>query len=299
MMLSPLQRQMIKDRMLEQKTKILDSIFTPKGALIVSAVYYIPFAIAHIVQIPFAIADVFAMNSPHFGGVFGAFLLAHVVANLLVAGAANEHFKWAFLILEAILETFILLISRQLLRRAGNSVDSVESWLFFYIPWLVYVNTLLSIARPPYKNWRETRESDLWRQVKDDAAKRTVYEGSKKKSAIRSGGRHSTPVPRRYKYTKVHIDGQEFDKGLLDLVEALVARRGGESISIEDTEYIIMQIRPSYNSHYRHIEKRTIQYIRHKYDWSEASDEHFRSEIRKWAAEKAAITKRTGSFHND
>lgn len=90
------------------------------------------------------------------------------------------------------------------------------------------------------------------------------------------------------------IKGKTYDKALLDAAEKSVQGRGDGRISLSDAKKILGKVKDS--TGYTDIEKRTLQYIRDKFDFTPESDRWFRTEIRKWAAKKssgAAAAKKT------
>ncbi|MEM9074687.1 MAG: hypothetical protein AAGE52_39695 [Myxococcota bacterium] len=82
------------------------------------------------------------------------------------------------------------------------------------------------------------------------------------------------------------IDGKKYDAGIIEAAEKAVAGRGDGRISLEDAATILKQVKDG--NVYTDIEKDTIAYIREKLTWTDEADEWFRTEIRKWAAEKGA-----------
>ncbi len=80
------------------------------------------------------------------------------------------------------------------------------------------------------------------------------------------------------------IDGKKYDKGLLDAADEAVAGRGDGVISVEDAKILLENVKDG--NAYTDIEKATVAYIRQNYKWTEKADQWFRTEIRKWAAEK-------------
>lgn len=78
------------------------------------------------------------------------------------------------------------------------------------------------------------------------------------------------------------IDGKKYEAGLLDLAEKLTAGSGDGRISMADAEKILEAVKDG--QAYTDIEKGTMAYIRENYKWTEAADEWFRTEVRKWAA---------------
>ena len=78
------------------------------------------------------------------------------------------------------------------------------------------------------------------------------------------------------------IDGNKFDRELIELADKLTSGGGDWRISTEDAETIDEALRDG-NS-YTDIEKDTVAYLRDNYKWTEAADEWFRTEVRKWAA---------------
>jgi len=80
------------------------------------------------------------------------------------------------------------------------------------------------------------------------------------------------------------IDGKKYDGEIIELAEKLVAGAGDGRISMEDAKQLLEAVMDG--NTYTDIEKDTMAYIRDNFKWTEASDEWFRTEIRKWAATK-------------
>ena len=80
------------------------------------------------------------------------------------------------------------------------------------------------------------------------------------------------------------IDGNKYDGELIELADKLTSGGGDGRISMADAETIYEAVRDG-NS-YTDIEKDTVAYLRDNYKWTDAADEWFRTEVRKWAATK-------------
>ncbi len=80
------------------------------------------------------------------------------------------------------------------------------------------------------------------------------------------------------------IDGKKYDGEIIELAEKLTAGRGDGRISLDDAETLLNSVMDG--GKYTDIEKDTMAYIRDNFKWTEASDDWFRTEIRKWAATK-------------
>lgn len=80
------------------------------------------------------------------------------------------------------------------------------------------------------------------------------------------------------------IDGVKYDGELIELADKLTAGAGDGRISKADAAELLDAVKDG--ASYTDIEKGTIKYIRENYKWTDASDEWFRTEIRKWAATK-------------
>lgn len=80
------------------------------------------------------------------------------------------------------------------------------------------------------------------------------------------------------------IDGKKYDAEIIDLAEKLTAGAGDGRISMDDAKQILDAVMDG--DSYTDIEKDTMAYIRQNFKWTEAADEWFRTEIRKWAATK-------------
>ena len=80
------------------------------------------------------------------------------------------------------------------------------------------------------------------------------------------------------------IEGKKYDGELIELADKLTAGAGDGRISMADAEKVYEAVKDG-NS-YTDIEKDTVAYLRDNYKWTEAADEWFRTEVRKWAATK-------------
>lgn len=80
------------------------------------------------------------------------------------------------------------------------------------------------------------------------------------------------------------IDGKKYDGELIELADKLTTGQGDGRLSKEDASQILDAVKDG-NS-YTDIEKDTVKYLRDSYKWTEAADDWFRTEIRKWAATK-------------
>ncbi len=80
------------------------------------------------------------------------------------------------------------------------------------------------------------------------------------------------------------IDGKKYDGEIIELAEKLTSGSGDGRISKEDAAQLLDAVKDG-NS-YTDIEKDTMEYVRQNFKWTDAADEWFRTEIRKWAATK-------------
>ncbi len=80
------------------------------------------------------------------------------------------------------------------------------------------------------------------------------------------------------------IDGKKYDGELIELADKLTSGGGDGRISMADAEKIYEAVKDG-NS-YTDIEKDTVAYLRDNYKWTDAADEWFRAEVRKWASTK-------------
>ena len=80
------------------------------------------------------------------------------------------------------------------------------------------------------------------------------------------------------------IDGNKYDGELLELADKLTQGGGDGRISKADASEILEAVKDG--GSYTDIEKETMAYVRDNYKWTDAADEWFRTEIRKWAATK-------------
>lgn len=81
------------------------------------------------------------------------------------------------------------------------------------------------------------------------------------------------------------IDGKKYDGEIIELADKLTnGGAGNNPISKDDAGELFKAVRDG--GTYSDVEKDTMAYIRSNYKWTDAADEWFRTEIRKWAATK-------------
>ena len=80
------------------------------------------------------------------------------------------------------------------------------------------------------------------------------------------------------------IDGNKYDRALLEAADKVVEGTGDGRISKADAEVLLKAVKDGDN--YTDIEKASVKYVRDNYKWTDAADEWFRTEVRKWAATK-------------
>lgn len=85
------------------------------------------------------------------------------------------------------------------------------------------------------------------------------------------------------------IKGKDYDGKLIDAAQKAVKGHGDGRISLADAKKIIAIVRDS--AAYTDIEKRTMSYIRDHFSFTPESNAWFRTEIRRWAAQKGATKK--------
>ena len=80
------------------------------------------------------------------------------------------------------------------------------------------------------------------------------------------------------------IDGVKYDGKLIELADELTAGAGDGRLSQDDASKLLKDVKDG--DVYTDVEKDTVAYLRDNYNWTDAADEWFRNEIRKWAATK-------------
>ncbi len=80
------------------------------------------------------------------------------------------------------------------------------------------------------------------------------------------------------------IDGKKYDGELIELADKLTSGAGDGRLSKDDAAQLLEAVKDG--DSYTDIEKDTMAYVRDNYKWTDAADEWFRSEIRKWASTK-------------
>jgi|GEM_PF-464134 len=86
------------------------------------------------------------------------------------------------------------------------------------------------------------------------------------------------------------IKGKKYDRALLELAESLTSGRGDGRISLQDARAILNKVKDG--GEYSDTEKRTMQYIRDNFKFTDSANKWFRDEIRKWAAAKKKTVKK-------
>jgi hypothetical protein len=82
----------------------------------------------------------------------------------------------------------------------------------------------------------------------------------------------------------IEMDGKQFDRKMIEVADKSVQGKGDGRISMEDAKELLDAVKDG--NDYTDIEKATMEYIRDHYKFTEAADEWFRTEIRKWAASR-------------
>ena len=80
------------------------------------------------------------------------------------------------------------------------------------------------------------------------------------------------------------IDGKKYDGELLDLADKLTTGRGESQISVDEAKQLFEKVRDG--NTYTDVEKATVEHIRTHFKWTQAADDWFRNEVRRWAATK-------------
>ena len=91
----------------------------------------------------------------------------------------------------------------------------------------------------------------------------------------------------------IQIDGKKYDRGLVEAAREAVEGAGDGRISRDDAQKLLEQVKDG--NTYTDIEKDTVRYIREHFTWTDAADEWFRTEVRRWAATSTNTSKATES----
>jgi ribosomal protein L16 Arg81 hydroxylase len=91
-------------------------------------------------------------------------------------------------------------------------------------------------------------------------------------------------------YYKI-IEGKKMDGHLIEIAQNSVKDAGDGRISVKDAENIFAAVRDG--NVYTDIEKATIAYIRKNFQWTDAADDWFRSQISSWRAHPNKIISMT------
>ena len=84
-------------------------------------------------------------------------------------------------------------------------------------------------------------------------------------------------------YYKV-VNGKKLDGRILEMADIAVSGEGDGRISKKDAEGLIVAVKDG--GIYTEVEKDTMEFIRDNFQWTEAADEWFRSQIAAWAVTK-------------
>jgi hypothetical protein len=80
------------------------------------------------------------------------------------------------------------------------------------------------------------------------------------------------------------IDGNKYDGEIIEMAEKLIAGQGDGRLSVDDANKLLEAVKDG--GTYTDIEKDTMAYVRDNFNWTNAADEWFRLEIRKWSGTK-------------
>jgi hypothetical protein len=80
------------------------------------------------------------------------------------------------------------------------------------------------------------------------------------------------------------VNGKKLDGHLIDMADGAISGVGDGRISLADAQKMLASVKDS--GVYTDVEKKTMEHIRDNYQWTEAADSWFRSEIAKWAITK-------------
>lgn len=80
------------------------------------------------------------------------------------------------------------------------------------------------------------------------------------------------------------IDGKKYDGEIIELAEKLTSGAGDGRLSKDDAAQLLEAVKDG--DSYTDVEKDTMAYVRENFRWTDAADEWFRTEIRKWASTK-------------
>ena len=101
--------------------------------------------------------------------------------------------------------------------------------------------------------------------------------------AAAAAGAEVTDAKTGGSYYKV-IDGKKYDREILEFCDKAVEGAGDGRISQADAEKLLALVKDG--DKYTEIEKDSVKHARENFKWTDAADEWFRTEIRKWAATK-------------
>jgi hypothetical protein len=82
----------------------------------------------------------------------------------------------------------------------------------------------------------------------------------------------------------LEIDGTKYDRKMIEQADRAVAGAGDGRISLDDAKSLLALAKDA--NAYTDVEKNTMKHIRDSYQFTDAADDWFRTEIRKWAATK-------------
>lgn len=83
------------------------------------------------------------------------------------------------------------------------------------------------------------------------------------------------------------MEGKKMDGHLIEIAQQAIKNFGDGRISLKDAENILTAVKDG--NVYTDIEKATIAYIRKNFNWTEAADEWFRTQISNWRAHPKKI----------
>lgn len=122
-----------------------------------------------------------------------------------------------------------------------------------------------------------------------------VYERGNARAHLEAR-RKKRATPGQSKYHYIKINGVRYARELVEAAREAVEGVGDGRISQADAEMLLEQVKD--DGTYTDVEKNTVKYIRENFTWTDAADDWFRTEIRRWAAERGRKKKEQITIDN-
>jgi len=278
-------------------------LFKAELALKITAVYYAPFALAHIFHIPFATPDIFGIPRSYEGIsiILGTFLGAHSIWNLCASFLqdAGPHqcpggLALIGLIIELCCQTVTIIINIHFMgyltpERADAHGQKQLTNLFYYMPLVVYLYICLTFVCEFPHVWILIKCVCFDDSSIEDQPRRGAPSTDESLDKIFTPGRlgiyarrHLTPTTpaRRPYHRKITIKEEEYNRNLIETTEKLQRENADGELATKEKRQLIEVVRTLMQGRWGATEKRTVRYLEAHAKWKPGAYASFCREVR-------------------